>query len=625
MRLSPTYLVLAGITSLACSQTPSATRTPALTAGTQLVVVDVTVQDREGHPVHGLKPTDFKVSENKSTQTIKTFEEQAAANPDRAKVLPPLKLPPGVFTDFTPVPENGALNILLLDELNTPMKDQSFVRDQLRRYIRQANPGTRLAIFGLSTHLVMLQGFTSDPEILKTITDRKLIPRASVLLDDPVGSNTDPTSLADTMSAIGANAEAVANMQQFEADTSSFQTQLRTRYTLDAFNQLARYLQTLPGRKNLLWFSGSFPLAIFPDSSLDNPFSVASDASSELSDTTALLDRARVAVYPIDARGLQTTPMLDASRSGSAYVRNPGKLATDISKFMETNAQEHMTMDQIAQDTGGHAFYNTNGLADAVAKSIDAGSNFYTVTYTPTNHDWKGEYRKIRVELVGADAGRGLVLAYRHGYIANDPNSHRTAAMQPATQPASTVAQPFSYDRAAMQRGAPTPSEVLFKVSVLPDSNATTDTINPKNHPSPTNPMHGPFRPYDVAFAVVGSNLSLTPQPDGRRSGMVEFLTYVYDVNGKLLNIEGESVSMNVTPENYARLLKTGLGFELQVSTPAHQDCFLRIAVHDVPSGRYGVVEVPTEMVAHLPPPPDAPPAPPASPTPPQGPPPASK
>ena len=57
----------------------------------------------------------------------------------------------------------------------------------------------------------------------------------------------------------------LANLQQFEAEQQSFQLQLRARYTLDALNQLARYMSALPGRKNLIWFSGSFPVNILPD------------------------------------------------------------------------------------------------------------------------------------------------------------------------------------------------------------------------------------------------------------------------------------------------------------------------------------------------------------------------
>jgi VWFA-related protein len=587
-----------------------------LTTGTQLVVVDVTVQDKEGNPIHGLKLSDFQVLENKKPQTIKTFDEHTAADLTRikAQVLPPM--PPGNFTDYTAVPADSTLNILLLDTLNTPMKDQSYVRYQLQQYVKHANPGTRIAIFGLTQHLILLQGFTTDPEVLKAAVEHRLIPRASVLLDDAVGSNTDPNLLSDAMTAAGAAASAVAATQQFEAETASFQTQLRTQYTLDAFNQIARYLGTFSGRKNLIWFSASFPLSIFPDLTLDDPFAVMADVSDELRQTTNLLNRARVAVYPIDARGLQTLPTFDASRSGRGYAGNPGKMASDISKFNETNAQEHMTMSQIAEDTGGRAFYNTNGLADAVAKSIDSGANYYTLTYSPANRNWKGEYRSIRVQLEAAMATRDLKLTYRHGFYADDPNTHATSSSVLTSAPTGPPATGSkAYGQAAMERGSPTPSEILFKVRVLPDSTATEDTVAEHNVVNPAAPMKGPFRRYDIDFATLASDLKLPLQPDGHHRGGVEFLAFVYDADGKLLNTEDRSFSMNLTPETYALMLKTGLASRLQVSAPAKGESFLRIGVHDLSSGRFGVVEIPTTIVDRLPPLPPAPaqtPAPPA-------------
>lgn len=51
-------------------------------------------------------------------------------------------------------------------------------------------------------------------------------------------------------------------MQQFNAEQNSFSLSLRVQYTLSAFDQLARYLSGMPGRKNVMWLSGSFPVAV---------------------------------------------------------------------------------------------------------------------------------------------------------------------------------------------------------------------------------------------------------------------------------------------------------------------------------------------------------------------------
>lgn len=619
MRAFAPLLCTVLISGAAAAQTPTPKSTPVpssgvtLTTGTQLVVVDVSVEDHDGHPIHGLQRTDFQLLENKKPEAIKTFDEHAANDPAHPKTpLPAMpKLPPGVFTDYTQVASDSTLNVLLLDALNTPMKDQTYVRYQLQQYVKKANPGTRIAIIGLTSRLIILQGFTSDPEVLKAAVEHKLIPRASVLLDDPSGSNTDPNLLSDTMAQAGLSATTVADMQQFEAESASFQTQNRTRYTLDAFNALARYLGTFPGRKNLIWFSGSFPLNIFADPTINDPFAVVADSADDLRQTTTLLDRARVAVYPVDARGLQSQPMFDASRSGKEYAGNPGRMGRDISNFSSTNAAEHATMDQIADDTGGHAFYNTNGLAEAVAKIIDTGSNYYTLTYNPSNHDFKGDFRSIRVNLEGAAAARGLKLSYRRGYYAQNPNSPKAvSAILSAAPPSTPTVGSRPYAQQAMQRGAPTPSEILFKVLVRPDAATPEDKIAEHNTPDPAHPMNGPYRRYDISFATLAGDLTLPRATDGIRHGGVEFVAFVYDPEGRLLNIEHNTVTMNLEPQTYASLMKSGLQFNMQISAPARGESFLRLGVRDTTSGRMGVVEIPTTSVERLPPLPKATPTP---------------
>jgi hypothetical protein len=88
-------------------------------------------------------------------------------------------------------------------------------------------------------------------------------------------------------------------MRQFEADIAAFQTDLRVQMTLEAMQQLARYLSGIPGRKNLIWFSGSFPIALDPDDTQQDPFEAMRNYSDQIRETAELLSAARVAVYPV--------------------------------------------------------------------------------------------------------------------------------------------------------------------------------------------------------------------------------------------------------------------------------------------------------------------------------------
>lgn len=619
-------LLLFGFATLCIAQSaqPAQTERPApipaetLHAGTQLVIVDVVVQDRSGRVIHGLTRDNFVLTEQKKPQSIRNFEEHSAASDkNAAPPIPPM--PPGVFTDYTPVAPDSTLNILLIDALNTPMKDQIFVRQQLLDYIKHERPGINVAIFGLTNRLVMLQGFTSDPAALRAAVDHRVNSKASPLLDDPVGGGTGQESMSDMMQDSApaggggaAFAQALASVQQFEAEQQSMQTQLRTQYTLDAFNALAHYLSNFPGRKNLIWFSGSFPLQIEPDPTLNDPFSVMADSNEEFRETANLLTLAQTAVYPVDARGLMTAPMFDASNSGKNYAHgSPSAFLKDAMKFSQSQAEEHLTMEAMASDTGGHAFYNTNGLSAAVAKAIDAGSNYYTLTYNPTDHKRNGSYRSIHVELSGSAVAQGLTLAYRHGYYADDPQqppkekrgelpAHATPAPPSAAALADHAAA--AYSQAAISRGAPAPSDILFKVRVVPLTGKNDDILAPGNQADPRGKMKAPYRTFAVDYVALPDAFAMMPQSDGRHTGSIEFSTFVYDADGNLLNISSKRASLNLDSASYKQFMSNPVRLQLRVSAPVKQESFMRLIIHDISSNRYGVVEIPTTEVGHLPP-----------------------
>ncbi len=607
--------------SVACSAQDAAQKTeqatvpahtqPAETlhAGTQLVIVDVGVQDRSGHAIHGLKHEDFVVTEQKKPQTVRYFDEHSAtADQKPGPAMPPM--PPGTFTDYTPVAPDSTLNVLLIDALNTPMKDQMFVRQQLLEFVKHEKPGVRTAIFGLTNRLVMLQGFTADPAVLQAAVQHRLMARASVLMDDPV-SGGETEKLSDTMQDLGMGSalmQTVATVQQFEAEQASMQTQMRVQYTMDAFNALGHYLSNFPGRKNLLWFSGSFPIQIEPDPTIQDPFAVMADNNEEFRQTTNLLTNARTAVYPIDGRGLMTPPMFDAANSGA---RSGPAFAAQGEKFSRTQAAEHMTMEQMASDTGGQAFYNTNGLWQAAEKAIDAGSNYYTLAYTPNDRNRNGAYRSIHVELSGSLAAQGYRLSYRHGYYADDPQKPAKAPKPgelptkaaPVAPSAAALADRAAeaYTRAAIARGAPAPSDILFKVRVLPLTGKDDDSLAADNKPDPNGKMKPPYRTFAIDYVAMPDSFSMTPQSDGRHAGAIEFTTFVYDADGYVLNILDKTVELDLLPDTYKEFMSRPVRFQLLVSAPVKQQSFLRVIVHDVPANRYGAVEIPTAEVGRLP------------------------
>ena len=125
---------------------------PVIRTYSNIVVIDVVVTDSQGNPVKNLPASAFTLTEDKKPQTLRHFEEHdAPADGTRVAAAPPL--PPGLFSNRPPAPENGPMNVLLLDYLNTPLMVQPHMHDQLVEYLKKAPAGTRIAVFGLSNRL----------------------------------------------------------------------------------------------------------------------------------------------------------------------------------------------------------------------------------------------------------------------------------------------------------------------------------------------------------------------------------------------------------------------------------------------------------------------------------------
>ena len=510
------------------------------------LVVDVAVYDQSGHPLHGLNLQNFRLTDNSVPQTLTRVEEHTLPSPSSpAPTLAPL--PPGTFTNYTPLAPGSTLTILLLDALNTPAKDAKFIRSQLQQYAEHANPNRRIAIIGLANRPILLQAFASNPATLRDVVEHKLIPRSTASLESP-SATTQPSAM-----------EIAANLRQFESATGAMETALRPQYTLDAFNTLAHYLAAFPGRKKLLWFSGSFPLNLLPTTS------PAATDQAELHETLDLLLRAQVAIYPIDARGLMPPP-------------RPEHAATP----------DHAAAEALASATGGRALYPTTTLADAVTTALAAAASYYTLTYTPTTS--VNAYHPLHIELAGTHSPQPQ-LSYPRGYYPADP-----AAATPQDGRAD------AYKQAAMSRGAPPPVGLLVKVRALPASPATETAVAPDNQLSAFVPSKGPFRRYTIDFLAPAAQLALIPQPDGHRAAKVEFLAFVYDTEGRLLNATGTGLGLEPVTTDDARLARSLVRCHLEISVPDRTETFLRLGMRDLATNKFGVIELPTSILSNLPP-----------------------
>jgi VWFA-related protein len=579
------------------TQPQSAAQVATLRAFSNLVVIDVVVTDSNKSPVHGLKQSDFTLLENGKEQTIRHFEEHSPG-PAMSIALAP-KLPAGLFSNISAAPTNGPVNVLLLDYLNTPLTFQPNARKQLLDYMDKAPAGTRIAIFGLTEHLEMLQGFTSDMAVLKSaLSMKKGAPRISDLLSDPVngglqGDTTISDALANDPTAVAGmlTQDMIDDVNRFQALTTSFQQQLRAEYTLHAFDELARYLVGIPGRKNVIWFSGGFPLDVEPNISEADPNDSVVRNDEEIRKTDNLLTRAQIAVYPVDSQGLQTDQTYNIANS----LGDAGTNGTATMGFLSQLAQNHEAMFAMAEDTGGEAFVNTNGLTQAVGKAIEEGSNYYTLSYTPANVQWDERFRTIKIKVDNPNAKN---LSYRNGYYAIDPNDRNKLN---ASGAATALSAPTTM-ATAMMHGGPDPAEILFKVRIRPASAPPGEGLAPDNYSNPDKKVNveGPFKEFGVDLVPDPKAVNCSLDANGNHHCALEIYTYIYDRDGKLLVTTGHRIFRLLTPADYNTLLTGGMAFHQEISVPVKGEHYLRTAIHDLISDRVGAVEIPVAQVAKL-------------------------
>ncbi len=534
---------------------------------TPLVLEDLVAVDRKGRPVHGLKITDLKVTEDGKPAALQNFEEHITVAQPSAAALKMPDLGPNTFTNLVANPNAGSWNILLLDTLNTSIADQDEVRRQMLDYVKTLPPSVPFAIFALDTRLHLLQGFTADPSLLRAaIEQREKDPHISPLLDSSISDDQDdlfqlrmPTKLSEVVSDLHGIGD-VGGVKRVEAVQAEDKAQRRGIITEEALVELGRYLAALPERKNLIWFSSSFPLAAIPN----------------------VLVQDRVAVYPVDARGgVIVPPPPPPPPKAGAQPQYDQQVVALQAEFQNAVRDQHKAMTDLAEATGGKAFYDTNGFKNAIEFAVNDGDNFYTFTYTPSDRKLDGSFRKIEVKCNRP----GLQLYYRKGYFAVDPNAVAHGANTPV-QDAAHIAMQL-----ATRPGAPDATQILFELKVVP-GDKQVDTLSTGATPDAAL-MKPPYQRYMLFYRVALGDAVLTTSSDGNRHGSLEFAALVYNSEGALVNTTADTLKMNLPEPRYAEMVKRGLSVNQTVEAPAKGDYFLRIVVYDPNGDRVGTIEVP--------------------------------
>lgn len=619
---APVLLAASAATLFSCSPAFAQDATPAqddpsavhIRTTTRRVSVDVVVTDAKGKPVKGLSPSDFRVFEDGVAETLRSFDPHTPTT--EAPYVPPHipKLPPNTFLNLATAPTSGTPTVLLYDVINTPAADLMYAHEEMVQFIKHRKPGTQIAIFVLGDKLHLLQGFTDNADELTNAIDAKSGHISqSTQLSQGGSTATSSESLAPSTAQGGPGAGAqggsyqnqsssatVTSLQSAEALEQSYLLDQRIDITLDGLTEIGRFLAGLPGRKNLVWLSASFPSGIVPNSNI-NVNSLSQDQSTrnygeQVKEATDLLNYSHVAVYPVDVRGVVPYPGVYSASSQKAFGQNGQAAAAALASVTKDRTSEYSTMDSIAESTGGHAYYQTNDLVGAVDEAMENGSTYYTMTYSPSNMKLDGGLRKIRVTLKEP----GYKLSYRTTYYADDL---ARAAQEVEDAPQSPLSP-------SLERGAPVSHELFVEarlqavgapVAATPkqlEMLAEYEAIKSKKKRGkkaalpPSNLM---MQNYLITYGLIPRQLEFQPESGGVHKASLELGVLSYDQDGRKLNGIDTKIEDNIPSQRYALIPQEGYHLYQTVTIPVTASS-VRLAVRDVAANHIGSLEVPLPL-----------------------------
>ena len=547
-----------GHATAAPAQQPAYETSAVLKVKSRLVVVDVVARDSKGLPVTDLKQEDFTVLEDGKEQKLRIFNFQQPEDSPAAPVQQPA-VAVNVVDNLPHFKSGRALNVLLLDALNTSRVNQVSMRQAMIKFLETLPANEPIAVYLLGDKIRLLQDFTTDPAVLKDVV-RSFKGKNSPLL----GLSADGSPIAPVLPGVAQSLppQMAAQVRAFQDQQTADVTDLRVQITLAALNSLSRTLSGYPGRKNLIWISETFPFDVLLTSAIERSSFNDRSYSNEIARTGNLLSDSQVAIYPLDARGLAGSGFFNVANSTDQYGNSMassslgGGMASQMDREADDRMAAHGTMNDLADRTGGRAFYNRNDLDGAVRDSINDGSTYYTLGYYPENKDWNGGFRKIQVKVRRG----GAKLRYRVGYFAVD--SAAFAKLNPKRQDE-------DFDD-AMSLNIPVSTALPFQAIVLPPSAKTQNQVV-------------------VSYRLDPHVLSFESNNDGLQSVNVECAVRVFSKKNpdKPVTTEAQKMGGALNPDAYAKVMKGFFPCRDQVALQPG-DYLLRLGVRDNVTGLIG-------------------------------------
>ena len=414
---------------LLCLAAPLAAQTPTYSDVTEVNVVEIPVQVLiDGKPVRDLKAENFVVYQDKSKQLVTGFEavDLYAIPDDKAREVP--------------VPARRHF-LLLFDlafsEPKAIVQSRAAAKDLLTGL--HASDLAAVATYSPSHGSELVLGFTSDRGQIEAaidslglpqLMDRTTVDPLRIYVEELRQKIRDKEALNNEGSGVQKKVDGDAMLLEYmepamramESATTEVQKDKITAFTR-SFTDLARLMRSVNGRKHVVLLSEGYDSSLLLGNTEVGLGKEMQDASEKgevwkvdtqqrfgsagaLNEVEGMLEelrRADCTVQAVDIGGLR-------GASGSQALGYERKGGRD-------------SLFQLARDTGGELYENTNDLSAAMGKMLERTGVTYVLTIQPETPP-DGTYHALKVELRGLP--RGARVVHRPGYFAPKPFAQRT-------------------------------------------------------------------------------------------------------------------------------------------------------------------------------------------------------
>jgi VWFA-related protein len=366
---------------------------------TDMVLVNVTVRDKNGAAVRNLKKEDFTVLEDGKPQHVTSFDfEQVDVAAVTAPVQAVLAAPkPDANAPASPPAQKLDLRdrrlVVLFFDL-TSMQPEEIERAVVagRKFVeKQMTPSDMVGIVSLASSLQVDQDFTSDRALLDKTLGR-LSPSAGGGFEE--GATGDTEGTPDTG-------------QGFTADDTEYNI-FNTDRRLEALQSLAESLARIEQKKSIIYFSSGMKRT-----GIEN--------QAQLRNAINRAVRSNVSIYPMDMRGLEA--VVPGGQAQQASLRGSSAYSGAATRnAFDSNFATQETLTTLAADTGGRAFLDSNDFSAVFRKVQEDTSTYYVLGYRSSNPARDGRFRRITVRA----SVPGVSLEFRKGYYAPRDFAHAT-------------------------------------------------------------------------------------------------------------------------------------------------------------------------------------------------------